>query len=197
MVRASIHTRFSPLKLLCTLCNLFLDKFDCFLYICFFNLLCTRFMSEKDDIKTEILTNGLENVQTKFEGKATKLEAYKRTSEVVRLILQGVRYTDIVEYCDKNWGIKKRQASIYYKRGLEYFKEQFDEEKKYEIDKHTMMLYDLYTKGYRSGDLNICRLLLQDIAKMKGMSIDRVDVTSGGEGFIFNYNKPVDGEEKI
>tara|TARA_Y100000401_G_scaffold115654_1_gene119763 strand:- start:1174 stop:1632 length:459 start_codon:yes stop_codon:yes gene_type:complete len=147
-------------------------------------------MIEKDDIKTEILENGIEKVPTKFEGKATKLEAYKRTSELVKLILQGVRYTDIIEYCDKNWGIKKRQASIYYKRALEYFKEQFDEEKQYEVDKHTMMLYDLYTKGYRSGDLNICRLLLQDIAKMKGISIDRVDVTSGGEGFIFNYNKP-------
>ena len=147
-------------------------------------------MDKNEDIKAVISEVGVDNVPTKFEGKATKLEAYKRTSEVVRLILQGVRYTDIVEYCDKNWGIQKRQASVYYKRALEYFKEQFDEEKKFEVDKHTMMLYDLYTKGYRSGDLNICRLLLQDIAKMKGISIDRVDVTSGGEGFIFNYNKP-------
>lgn len=190
MITASIHTRFWLSKLLYTLCNIFLDKFDCFLYICFFNLLCTRFMIEKDEIKTEILENGIEKVPTKFEGKATKLEAYKRTSELVKLILQGVRYTDIVEYCDKHWGIKKRQASIYYKRALEYFKEQFDEEKQYEVDKHTMMLYDLYTKGYRSGDLNICRLLLQDIAKMKGITVDRVDITSGGEGFVFNYNKP-------
>jgi hypothetical protein len=147
-------------------------------------------MDKKDDIKADIIATGLDNVQTKFEGKATKLEAHKRTSEVVRLVLQGIRYTDIIEYCDKNWGIQKRQASIYYKRALEYFKEQFDEEKQYEVDKHTMMLYDLYSKGYRSGDLNICRLLLQDIAKMKGISIDRVDVTSGGDSFVFNYTKP-------
>ena len=149
-------------------------------------------MEEKIDIKADITATGLDNVQTKFEGKATKLEAHKRTSEVVRLVLQGVRYTDIIEYCDKNWGIQRRQASIYYKRALEYFKEQFDEEKQYEVDKHTMMLYDLYSKGYRSGDLNICRL--QDIAKMKGMSIDRVDVTSGGDSFVFNYTKPEENE---
>ena len=84
-------------------------------------------MDKKDDIKADIIATGLDNVQTKFEGKATKLEAHKRTSEVVRLVLQGIRYTDIIEYCDKNWGIQKRQASIYYKRALEYFKEQFDE----------------------------------------------------------------------
>ena len=149
-------------------------------------------MDIKDDIKAEIINTGTGKIPTKFEGKATKLEAHKRTSEVVRLVLQGIRYTDIVEYCEKNWGIQKRQASIYYKRALEYFKEQFDEEKQFEVDKHTMMLYDLYTKGYRSGDLNICRLLLQDIAKMMGMSVDRVDLTSGGEGFVFNYNKPED-----
>lgn len=151
-----------------------------------------KMSEEKENIKAEIIANGTQNIQTKFEGKATKLEAHKRTSEIVRLVLQGVRYTDIIEYCDKNWGIKKRQASIYYKRALEYFKEQFDEEKQYEVDKHTMMLYDLYNKGYRSGDLNICRLLLQDIAKMKGMSIDRVDLTSGGDSFVFNYTKPED-----
>ena len=86
-------------------------------------------MEEKEDIKAEIIAKGTQNVRTKFEGKATKLEAHKRTSEIVRLVLQGVRYTDIVEYCEKNWGIQKRQASIYYKRALEYFKEQFDEEK--------------------------------------------------------------------
>ena len=74
---------------------------------------------EKNDIKSEIIATGLSEVKTKFEGKATKLEAHKRTSEIVRLVLQGVRYTDIIEYCDKNWGIQKRQASIYYKRALE------------------------------------------------------------------------------
>lgn len=149
-------------------------------------------MEEKDSLKDEITVIGTGGIQTKFDGKATKLEAHKRTSEIVKLVIQGVRYTDIIEYCDKNWGIKKRQASIYYKRALEYFKEQFDEEKQYEVDKHTMMLYDLYTKGYRNGDLNICRLLLQDIAKMKGMAIDRVDLTSGGDSFVFNYTKPED-----
>tara|TARA_R110000744_G_scaffold181772_1_gene300949 strand:- start:5102 stop:5557 length:456 start_codon:yes stop_codon:yes gene_type:complete len=149
-------------------------------------------MDETESLKSEIIATGTGGIKTRFEGKATKLESHKRTSEVVRLILQGVRYTDIIEYCDKSWGIKKRQASIYYKKALEYFKEQFDEEKQYEVDKHTMMLYDLYTKGYRSGDLNICRLLLQDIAKMKGMSIDRVDLTSGGDSFVFNYTKPED-----
>lgn len=152
-------------------------------------------MDEKENIKAEVIKTGTANIKTKFDGKATKLEAHKRTSEIVRLVLQGVRYTDIIEYCDKNWGIQKRQASIYYKRALEYFKEQFDEEKQYEVDKHTMMLYDLYAKGYRNGDLNICRLLLQDIAKMKGMSIDRVDLTSGGDSFVFNYTKPEDGDE--
>lgn len=149
-------------------------------------------MDREEDLKAEIMAVGTQNIKTRFEGKATKLESHKRTSEIVRLVLQGVRYTDIIEYCDNNWGIKKRQASIYYKRALEYFKEQFEEEKQYEVDKHTMMLYDLYTKGYRGGDLNICRLLLQDIAKMKGMSIDRVDLTSGGDSFVFNYTKPDD-----
>ena len=152
-------------------------------------------MDKKEDLKAEIIARGTQSIKTRFEGKATKLESHKRTSEIVRLVLQGVRYTDIIDYCDKNWGIQKRQASIYYKRALEYFKEQFDEEKQYEVDKHTMMLYDLYTKGYKSGDLNICRLLLQDIAKMKGMSIERVDLTSGGDSFVFNYTKPEDDKE--
>ena len=152
-------------------------------------------MDKKEDLKAEIIARGTQGIKTRFEGKATKLESHKRTSEIVRLVLQGVRYTDIIDYCDKNWGIQKRQASIYYKRALEYFKEQFDEEKQYEVDKHTMMLYDLYTKGYKSGDLNICRLLLQDIAKMKGMSIERVDLTSGGDSFVFNYTKPEDDKE--
>jgi hypothetical protein len=126
----------------------------------------------------------------KSSGKATSLVSYKRTTEVVKLILRGVRYTDIMEYCEAHWGIKRRMASIYYKKALESFAEQFSEEREYEIDKHQIMLQDLYRKSYQAGDLNLCRLLLQDVAKMKGIVVDRVDVTSGGEGFVFNYQKP-------
>jgi hypothetical protein len=127
---------------------------------------------------------------TKDSGKATSLVSYKRTTEVVRLILRGVRYTDIMEYCEAHWGIKRRMASIYYKKALESFAEQFAEEREYEMDKHAIMLQDLYSQGYKAGDLNICRLLLQDIAKMKGIVVDRVDITSGGDGFVFNYKSP-------
>ncbi len=128
----------------------------------------------------------------KSSGKATSLVSYKRTTEVVKLILRGVRYTDIMEYCEAHWGIKRRMASIYYKKALESFAEQFSEEREYEIDKHQIMLQDLYRKSYQAGDLNLCRLLLQDVAKMKGIVVDRVDVTSGGEGFVFNYQNPSD-----
>ena len=123
-------------------------------------------------------------------GKATNLVSYKRTTEVVKLILRGIRYTDIMEYCEAHWGIKRRMAGIYYKKALESFTEQFEAERDYEVDKHAIMLQDLYKQGYKSGDLNLCRLLLQDLAKMKGIVVDRVDVTSGGEGFVFNYQPP-------
>ena len=126
----------------------------------------------------------------KSSGKATTLVSYKRTTEVVKLILRGIRFTDIMEYCEAHWGIKRRMASIYYKKALESFADQFAAEREYEMDKHAIMLQDLYSKGYKSGDLNLCRLLLQDIAKMKGIVVDRVDVTSGGEGFVFNYKPP-------
>jgi len=126
----------------------------------------------------------------KGAGKATTLVSYKRTTEVVKLILRGIRYTDIMEYCESHWGIKRRMASIYYKKALETFANQFSEERDYEIDKHGIMLQDLYSKAYKAGDLNLCRLLLQDVAKMKGIVVDRVDVTSGGEGFVFNYSPP-------
>ena len=129
----------------------------------------------------------------KSSGKATSLVSYKRTTEVVKLILRGIRFTDIMEYCEAHWGIKRRMASIYYKKALETFAEQFSEEREYEIDKHAIMLQDLYSKSYKSGDLNLCRLLLQDVAKMKGIVVDRIDVTSGGEGFVFNYQSPKEG----
>jgi hypothetical protein len=128
----------------------------------------------------------------KSSGKATSLVSYKRTTEVVKLILRGIRYTDIMEYCEAHWGIKRRMASIYYKKALESFAEQFSEEREYEIDKHQIMLQDLYSKSYKSGDLNLCRLLLQDVAKMKGIVVDRVDLTSGGDSFVFNYESPSD-----
>ena len=35
-------------------------------------------MIEKDDIKTEILENGIEKVPTKFEGKATKARSLQK-----------------------------------------------------------------------------------------------------------------------
>ena len=55
----------------------------------------------------------------KSSGKATTLVSYKRTTEVVKLILRGIRFTDIMEYCEAHWGIKRRMASIYYKKALE------------------------------------------------------------------------------
>lgn len=132
---------------------------------------------------------------SKSAGKATNLVSYKRTTEVVKLILRGIRYTDIMEYCESHWGIKRRMASIYYKKALESFTEQFEAEREYEVDKHAIMLQDLYNQGYKAGDLNICRLLLQDLAKMKGIIVERVDITSGGEGFVFNYQPPTDDKD--
>ena len=151
-------------------------------------------VKKSEDLKTikavvsKYNTNDL-NVK-KSAGKATNLVSYKRTTEIVKLILRGIRYTDIMEYCEAHWGIKRRMASIYYKKALESFTEQFEAERDYEVDKHAIMLQDLYNQGYKSGDLNLCRLLLQDLAKMKGIVVDRVDVTSGGEGFVFNYQPP-------
>tara|TARA_R100001443_G_C3341266_1_gene174524 strand:- start:658 stop:1176 length:519 start_codon:yes stop_codon:yes gene_type:complete len=153
-----------------------------------------REIKKEEDLKTikavvsKYDTNDL-NVK-KGAGKATNLVSYKRTTEIVKLILRGIRYTDIMEYCEAHWGIKRRMASIYYKKALESFTEQFEAERDYEVDKHAIMLQDLYNQGYKSGDLNLCRLLLQDLAKMKGIVVDRVDVTSGGEGFVFNYKPP-------
>jgi|TARA_B110000908_G_scaffold76500_1_gene92071 hypothetical protein len=155
-----------------------------------------KLLQKEEDLKTirSVVSNKNTSALdiTKDSGKATSLVSYKRTTEVVKLILRGVRYTDIMEYCEAHWGIKRRMASIYYKKALETFAEQFSEEREYEMDKHAIMLQDLYSQGYKAGDLNICRLLLQDIAKMKGIVIDRVDVTSGGEGFVFNYKPPVE-----
>jgi hypothetical protein len=123
-------------------------------------------------------------------GRANKLVSYKRTTEMVKLILRGIRFTDIMEYAENEWSVCRRTATLYYKKALESFTDQFEAEREYEVDKHQMMLQDLYTKSYKGGDLNLCRLLLQDLAKMKGISIERVDVTSGGQGFQFNYQAP-------
>ena len=123
-------------------------------------------------------------------GRATKLVSYKRTTDMVKLILRGVRFTDIMEHAENEWSVCRRTATLYYKKALESFTDQFEAEREYEIDKHQMMLQDLYTKAYKGSDLNLCRLLLQDLAKMKGISIERVDVTSGGVGFQFNYQAP-------
>jgi hypothetical protein len=125
--------------------------------------------------------------------KADKIEFDKRVRTVAEWVLQGFATKDILKQCAINFAIDERMGYKYIKASYKIFKEQTSEEFEDIKAKHIAMRYKLFNelKGKdNAAGASVGCMILDKIAKLEGVSIDKLDITSNGKELKAQTEKP-------
>lgn len=115
--------------------------------------------------------------------KSTKAEVELRVQTIVKWILQGRSYTDIVRYSAKNWGISSRQADNYVKMAKDDVKATTKITKEEQITLAIARYNDLYLQNYTGKDFRECRNVQDSLNKLLGLNeAEKIDITTKMEG---------------
>lgn len=132
-------------------------------------------------------------MSVKEKNKADKLTYENRVRNVMEWILQGYITKDIINQCGIKFNVDERMAYKYIKASYKEFKElskgSFEEIKA----KHIALRYKLYNelKGKdTAAGASVAGQLLDRIAKIEGVIIDKVDVTSNGKELKAQTTQP-------
>lgn len=116
-----------------------------------------------------------------FPRKCTAADKYLRKKTIRRLVVIGVGFKDVAEYCRYRFGIGEKQVHKYLTEIYDEFKKVAakDIESKYalHIERLEMALVD----SIRAGDMDNRVKLLKEIGGVQGLHKFAIDLTSAGE----------------
>ena len=117
-------------------------------------------------------------------GRADKITFNKRVRNVMEWILQGYNTKDIIAFCQANYAVDERQGYKYIKAGFKEFVKLSDgdiiEKKALHIQSRWKLFNELEGKKTAMG-ASVGKTILDSIAKIDGVLIDKIDVTSKGK----------------
>lgn len=123
-------------------------------------------------------------------GRKTNIANYEeRIPEAMNMILyEKMSYTQFREEGARRWGITQRAAEDVWKKVKERIKDKFDEKSDEIIQDQLARYFDLLTRCRDNGNKRVEREVLQDLNKLYGLDVKKVDLTSNGQPISININ---------
>jgi hypothetical protein len=123
-------------------------------------------------------------------GRKTNIANYEeRIPEAMNMILyEKMSYTQFREEGARRWGITQRSAEDVWKKVKERIKDKFDEKSDEIIQDQLARYFDLLTRCRDNGNKRVEREVLQDLNKLYGLDVKKVDLTSNGQPISININ---------
>lgn len=109
--------------------------------------------------------------------KATEVEVMLRLLRVKKLLLEGTHRGDIIQLGADEWGIGDRQMDEYIAKARKEIKEQVDMSSLADLEWHAAARAHLYNKSMEKGDLQNARQVLDSLAKLQGIMVERRELT--------------------
>ena len=106
-----------------------------------------------------------------------KIEKERRYAIVERLILEGKPTPAIVQTITKSWGIKQRQAYNYVNMVWDGFAKKYERSHDKILGFHIMARVNLFRKAYDDRQYYVCKQILEDLAKLQGLYVNKVAFT--------------------
>lgn len=127
----------------------------------------------------------------KFQ-KATYIEAEKRRQQIEKMLLVGASYSQIVEYCSKNFNITSKQVDKYIAQIKDKWKKIFDKQSEYNLSLALARREFLYARALQENDIRAALDIERDIRKLQGLYIEKIE---GKQEMIIEIIKKItDGE---
>jgi hypothetical protein len=117
--------------------------------------------------KYQLLLKEKENLDKKKK-VANDIEQKRRINIIEALFRDGYSYSQVVEYCDKEFKIKKRQSERYIALTRKKVKEYFAKDLAFNLNLHIRQRFQLYRK-VQDSDPRTALHILQDIAKLQNV----------------------------
>ena len=110
------------------------------------------------------------DAEAKAKKKAEAAEVALRVEEVLRIVLDGAQYHDVVQYsAEKGWNLKERQLREYMRRANELLVERQDKSRKQALARHLAMRKTLYGRTVNAADYRTALAIAADEAKLLGL----------------------------
>ncbi len=112
----------------------------------------------------------------------TDTEVILRIEAVVNMLLSGYSRIEIVNKCNKDYGVQSRMIDNYIAEAKKIIKEQTDKDIEQNIAIAYNRLNSLYKNSLNEGDYSECRQIQQTINKLLGLDAAmKADITTKGE----------------
>lgn len=115
------------------------------------------------------------------KNRVDNVEHLQRVRLVQQKMIEGYNSKDIINSIVKLWGIGERQAKNYIAAAYKDFKEFTAEDTDDRLAFHRAARLDLLKWASGNGKKQFQLKILQDLAKLDTLYIERTDVTSKGE----------------
>ena len=110
--------------------------------------------------------------------QATKAIKAQRINQVVTMLQQGMYRWEIVNQLSKEWQCSERNVERYMEASYKLLSIHYDKD----VLENILSKYDmLYKRSINSGDNKLAVRILDSIAIVKGLKVNKSDITSGGE----------------
>lgn len=109
--------------------------------------------------------------------KLSKDELARRIAVVQQLLLEGKPTPVIVQSIAKQWGISTRMAYNYVDKAWEDFASKYMKERDRLLGFHVAARLNLFRKAYDNGHYGVCRSILEDLAKLQGLYVNKIAFT--------------------
>ena len=115
------------------------------------------------------------------EGKATQLEVVFRVLQVKKAVLEGANRQDILQLASEEWGLSERSGDEYIAKARSEIKIEVAAMGHADLPWHIAARMHLFNKAARIGDLSNARQILDSLAKLQGLWIDKSELL-GADG---------------
>ena len=124
--------------------------------------------------------------------KSTKAEYEARIAAVYRLLIQGSRRRDIMQYVENaGWGVSESMVDKYIAAATAEISEVTELEKKAALGMAYKRLDMLFSLCHTEKDFKTCLAVQRELNELGGLKIEKHEVT-GNMGIMFVDNVPKD-----
>ena len=115
------------------------------------------------------------------EARATHIEIIYRILQVKKAVLEGAHRPDILQLATTEWGLTERQGDEYIAKARKEIKIEVDAMGKTNLEWHISARMHLFNKAARINDLSNARQILDSLAKLQGLWVDKAELV-GADG---------------
>ena len=118
------------------------------------------------------------------ENKSTFVETDSRISLVYRLLLNGLRRREIIQYISEktDWEVTDRTIDTYIQKARAEISEITEIERDGAYGMARKRLDDLYYKSMKINDYKTCLAVQKEISELEGLKVSKSEISGDGGG---------------